>query len=314
MSGRIRTIKPEILEDAVTAGLSDMAFRIFVSAIVLADDYGRLRAEPAWLMGQIYWSRTVSVEAFLVALDELAPVIRFYVVNGQRYAEIRSWSKHQKVSHPGKPRIPAPPEVVGEPRESFAKPSGESRETLVPDLRSPTNDQRPARGSGGEPSASPPVAAAAAPPDTAPVVEDEKPKSKPKSPPKRLPRTALPADWQPSAELAAEVRAAGLDLHAVVVDFVGHWRGKGELGADWNARFRQNVDRILRTDWLLARFALPPEACPPLPHEAPVYGPPATGAEAAAMMAETFAMLDEVIEAQKPRALQGLETGEAAYR
>ena len=44
MSGRIRTIKPELLDDAVTAGLSDMAFRLFVSSIVLADDYGRLRA------------------------------------------------------------------------------------------------------------------------------------------------------------------------------------------------------------------------------------------------------------------------------
>jgi hypothetical protein len=130
MSGRIRTIKPELLDDAVTAGLSDMAFRLFVSSLVLADDYGRLRAEPAWLMGQIYWTRTIQVEEFLSALKELIPLMLFYEVNGQRYAEIRNWAKHQKVSHPGKPRVPTPPEIL--PRSS-----GESRETLVPDLRSP---------------------------------------------------------------------------------------------------------------------------------------------------------------------------------
>lgn len=134
MSGRIRTIKPELLDDAVTAGLSDMAFRIFMAVIVLADDYGRLRAEPAWLMGQVYWNRTVQVESFQDALRELDLLINFYEVKGQKYAEIRNWSKHQKVSHPGKPRIPAPP-------ESLPKPSGESPETLVPDLRSPITDQ-----------------------------------------------------------------------------------------------------------------------------------------------------------------------------
>jgi hypothetical protein len=128
MSGRIRTIKPELLDDAVTAGLSDMAFRIFISTIVLADDYGRLRAEPGWLLAQIYWARGLRVEDFSEALKELEPLIQFFEVKGQRYAEIRNWSKHQKVSHPGKPRIPAPP-------ESLPRSSGESPETLVPDLR-----------------------------------------------------------------------------------------------------------------------------------------------------------------------------------
>lgn len=129
MSGRIRTIKPELLEDAVSAGLSDMAFRIFIAAILLADDYGRLRYEPAWLQGQVYWARQVDPATFVAAVGELASLITGYVVNGQRYAEIRNWAKHQKVSHPGKPRIPPP-------SETLRKPSGESHETLVPDLGS----------------------------------------------------------------------------------------------------------------------------------------------------------------------------------
>lgn len=147
MSGRIRTIKPEMLEDAVVANLSDMAFRIFVSTFVLADDYGRLRLEPAWLQGQIFWARSVDTEVIASALAELTsprkvdgeehpPLVLAYVVRGQRYGEIRSWEKHQRVSHPGKPRIPAPP-------ESLPQSSGESPETRVPDHRSPITDHRP---------------------------------------------------------------------------------------------------------------------------------------------------------------------------
>jgi two-component system sensor histidine kinase BaeS len=37
MSGRIRTIKPELLDDERTATLSDAAFRLFIGLILLAD-------------------------------------------------------------------------------------------------------------------------------------------------------------------------------------------------------------------------------------------------------------------------------------
>lgn len=165
MSGRIRSIKPEILEDAVTAGLSDMGFRLFIACITLADDYGRLRAEPGWIMGQVFWARTVRSEDFAAAWAELEPLVLTYLVNGQRYAEVRNWSKHQKVSHPGKPRVPAPPETL-------RRVSGDPSEGLVPDLRSPipipigTTDHRPtARALAGPadgPEAVPPWFAAAA--------------------------------------------------------------------------------------------------------------------------------------------------------
>ncbi|MCL2777735.1 MAG: hypothetical protein FWD73_06995 [Polyangiaceae bacterium] len=134
MNARIRTIKPEILEDAVTGGLSDMAFRIFIAVIVLADDYGRFRAEPGWLRSQIYWSRDVTLPDFIAALADLDPLVRLYQVNGQRYGEIRKWAKHQKVDRPGKPRIPAP---IDDPPESVARPSRESRECAAMVSRDP---------------------------------------------------------------------------------------------------------------------------------------------------------------------------------
>jgi len=40
VAGRIRCIKPELLEDERTAGLSHEAFRLFIGLILLSDDEG----------------------------------------------------------------------------------------------------------------------------------------------------------------------------------------------------------------------------------------------------------------------------------
>ncbi len=136
MSGRIRTIKPELLDDAVTANLSDAAFRLFIAMILLADDYGNLRFEPAWIRAQVFWARDRSTEEVGQALAELSGLVRAYEVGGQRYGAIRNWAKHQKVSHPGAPRVPGPP-------EGLPRPSGVPPEDLVPDLRSPISDPDP---------------------------------------------------------------------------------------------------------------------------------------------------------------------------
>lgn len=133
MSGRIRTIKPDLLADAVTAGLSDAAFRLFIAMILLADDYGNFRAEPAFLRGQIFWKVEPS-SPYEAAVAELTHLVSFYDVKGQRYGTIKNWSKHQRVSHPGKPRVPGPEnaDLLGI-TETLAKPSGDPRESLVPD-------------------------------------------------------------------------------------------------------------------------------------------------------------------------------------
>ena len=137
MAGRIRTIKPEILEDERSAGLSDGAWRLWVSIWLLADDYGRSRAVEEWLLAQVFWARPDhSREALASLLDEIerADLVRRYTVSGQRYLEVTGWNKHQKVDHPGKPRIPPPQEVTQasrEARETIAKVST----ALAPDLR-----------------------------------------------------------------------------------------------------------------------------------------------------------------------------------
>lgn len=128
--GRIRSIKPEIIEDEDTAGLSHEAFRLFVGLIALADDYGNMRAQPNWLGGQIFWATKGNPEK---ALEELVSrkLVVLYRVGSESYAHIRGWSKHQRVDKPGTPRVPAfcetlatSQEIPGIPRDKFLGNSG----------------------------------------------------------------------------------------------------------------------------------------------------------------------------------------------
>jgi len=139
MAGRIRSIKPELLEDAVTAGLSDSAFRVFIGMILLSDDHGNLRAEPKYIEGQVYWS-AVPEKGVRESLQELLALVTYYRVRGQLYCHINGWSKHQRVQHPGNPRVPRIEEKdSGDSHESLTN----FHESLAPDLRSPISDHRP---------------------------------------------------------------------------------------------------------------------------------------------------------------------------
>lgn len=158
MAGRIRSIKPEILEDEKTAALPHFEWRLFVSLWLIADDYGNLRGDPTYVLGQTLWAANETRETVAAALDNLAVVglLARYAVRGQGYYHITGWAKHQKVDKPGKPRMPGPGEADTQqsqdvasareglaessrmPREGLAESSRMPRESLAPDLRPPT--------------------------------------------------------------------------------------------------------------------------------------------------------------------------------
>lgn len=144
--GRIRTIKPEILEDEDTANLSHEAFRLFIGMITLADDHGNLRAQPRWLGCQVFWASSADAE---VALTEItrAKLVDLYEVEGEVYAHIKGWTKHQKVDKPGRPRVPLYSEEFARPSRDPRELSRDPRETLATDLRPPTSDQGSGSGS-----------------------------------------------------------------------------------------------------------------------------------------------------------------------
>lgn len=152
---RIRTIKPELLEDEKTATLDDIEWRLFVSMIMMADDYGNLRAAHAKLAGSAFWGSPKPLDVIAAALARLEAVglVRAYRVADQVYAHLRGWDKHQRVDKPGKPQCPLPPAEL--PRESRETPEN-PRETLAPDrdrdqdLEKDREPPAPARSAGPE--------------------------------------------------------------------------------------------------------------------------------------------------------------------
>ncbi len=145
MAGRIRSIKPELIEDEKIANLSDAAWRLFVSTWLIADDYGNARAGDRFLASQV-WQDTGQTKKAKNALVELVTAgrIHVYEVEGERYLSVPRWSRHQRVDNAGKPRVPGPPADVLESSRRFAETRGESPlgSGLTTDPRPPTDDPR----------------------------------------------------------------------------------------------------------------------------------------------------------------------------
>lgn len=103
---RIRTIKPEWLEDERMAEASSDARVLSIALILLADDAGRGRLNRATA------ARCFPADpaTFDQAFAELSGwFVERYDVRGQGYYAIVNWSKHQRIDKPSKPRTPEPP-------------------------------------------------------------------------------------------------------------------------------------------------------------------------------------------------------------
>jgi hypothetical protein len=117
VSGRIRTLKPEWLEDEKLGACSPESRLLSVSLILLADDYGNGRAAPLYLAGRVFCysgDAESGLRAIREGLAELAGIgfVRLYEVAGQHYYNIANWDRHQRVDKPGKPRVPGTENAV----------------------------------------------------------------------------------------------------------------------------------------------------------------------------------------------------------
>jgi hypothetical protein len=122
MSGRIRTVKPEWLEDELLALASPEARVLSIGLMLLADDHGNGRANPTLLAGQVFPGKPLELAAG--ALVELRGIrfVSLYEVDGQTYFTIRNWDKHQRVDKRGKNRVPLPSEANARKLDVFSSP------------------------------------------------------------------------------------------------------------------------------------------------------------------------------------------------
>jgi len=130
VAGRIRSVKPEWIEDEKMVLASPAARTMSIGLILLADDYGRGVGNRDLIVSRVFPAHHREGHE---ALEELLRMgfIRFYEVRDQIFFEIVNWDKHQKVQHPGKPRVPAPSEGFWKVPETL---------TNVPEILMPDHD------------------------------------------------------------------------------------------------------------------------------------------------------------------------------
>ena len=106
---RIRTIKPSMWESEKLGKLSLLSRLNFVALISLADDEGRGRGSPRYLLGRIHpYQEGISEDDMGLSMGELAAagLIDFYEEGGFGYYAIKGWDEHQFIQRPSKSSIP----------------------------------------------------------------------------------------------------------------------------------------------------------------------------------------------------------------
>lgn len=139
---RIRTIKPEFCSSADVGALSRDARLFFLQLLTEADDEGRMLWIARRLGGVLYpFDPDVTADMLEAWLAECVGrgMLIHYAVAGVEYVQIANWTKHQKISHAAKSRLPDQCSqgvtiIRGKSREELRKSSGDSPEALRPDL------------------------------------------------------------------------------------------------------------------------------------------------------------------------------------
>jgi len=145
MAGRIRSVKPEFLEDADLCVQSAETRLLFVCLWVLSDDYGNLQDCEEWIKAQAFWGdpkvTPEKVREMLATLSRLG-MLTPYEVRGKRYLHVTNWDRHQRVDKPGKPRVPGPENAVFVEETSDSKNVRETPENIRGDLATERNREQ----------------------------------------------------------------------------------------------------------------------------------------------------------------------------
>lgn len=242
MSRRIRSIKPEIAEDEVAIGLSDAAWRMWVTAWVLADDAGNVRAGVRYLAASVWQDTTRDARTPLLELLEKG---RFepYSVAGQHYAHIHAWDRHQRIDNAAKAHVPGQCDDDGTWFQELSGIFAAKRRQLP--LYAATGGDPPLDLEGrGEDRIGSPAADAA----DSEKISRRAQGSRSTDAASRARGSRVPENWQPSTELEAWAVGKGVDARQHRDEFVDHYLSlPGSKGsrANWNATFRSWIHKAI---------------------------------------------------------------------
>jgi uncharacterized phage protein (TIGR02220 family) len=107
---RIRTYKPEFFTDEKTGRLMPVGKCALLAMMSHADDEGLIRCTPEYIKSIAFPYNPITdeeVEAEIVRMEEASLIYR-YTRNGQRYAWIVKFRKHQRIDKPQAPTNPPP--------------------------------------------------------------------------------------------------------------------------------------------------------------------------------------------------------------
>jgi hypothetical protein len=259
---RIRSIKPEWLDDELLSAASSEARAMSIALICLADDYGNGRAGRVWLAGRVFPGKTI--ETVDIALDELTRIryVLLYEADGQRYFHVRNWDKHQRVDKPGAEKVPRPNLAELESSIENHRPSmalGNSQE-------SPGISRELSASRDPLPSSSPISSSFQLSPDPESTGKSRSalvggrakvPSAKPDPKPFQMHDA-----WSPSEEytaIQAGKYAVNIErVRALLPEFRYYWRNRGERKnqQNWEKTFASNVSRAAKSGDLFAEPTL----------------------------------------------------------
>lgn len=254
---RIRSIKPEILDDEVAAGLSDAAWRLWVSSWVLADDHGNFRAGTRYLAARVWQDSSHAAAEPLLELSSKGRV-KLYAVAGQRYAHINGWGTHQRIDNAGNPRVPVPEDDDGTWERDVTP-------LLADKLAGPYLLAKSSARARPRAQFTPPEEDHDQDQDHDHSVAEE-PATRTRT---RAPRgTRITPDWTLDAGTLEHFAKQGVDARRCVPEFVDYWvavPGQKGVKVDWQATFRNRVRQLIELDRApaLTRPRLVPTVAPP---------------------------------------------------
>lgn len=137
---RIRTIKPEFFTSLDIVRHDLLTRLVYVGLWTHCDDYGRCAYDPRLVKAALFpLDDDITPEDLRKSLESLhdASQVLIYDHHGRAYLQVTAWEEHQRVSHPGKDKLPA----YDDPDSVLRQSSGDSPESLRPEQGTGNREQ-----------------------------------------------------------------------------------------------------------------------------------------------------------------------------